>query len=168
MKILIMNIMEKTIDLNEVRDDHENHYESTKIIPKPGKSKANERGILVSYTWEDEAKILGSMSCPERLRVITDQIYKMHKDDIPDDVFSEVGDSQAWYNDEETQGAFCLNLPDNYNEFLSNFKPHKVGNNRIMFGGEAISWSTGWIQGALESALRNLIFVMEYLTHTEE
>ena len=66
-------------------------------------------------------------------------------------VFFETGAVQAWYSDPSTLGAFALLKPrEYYNVLLLLLFPWK----NVYFAGEAVSYTHGWIQGALVSGVK--------------
>ena len=118
------------------------------------------RGILMCYTWKQEALLFGAM--PEKMAIAeaVEEVILIHPDMKNN---FEVGAIQAWYSDPTSQGAFALLQP--YQIQLINDhllypypKPDKEALHPtpppLYFAGEAISYTTGWIQGALESGLR--------------
>ena len=113
-----------------------------------GFQSKEKRGILLVYTWKQEALLFGSQSEASAVKEAVEEISAIHPE-IKDEF--EVGAMQAWYSDHSAQGAFALLKPQEYKEikFLM-FKPYR----NIYFAGEALSWCNGWIQGALESSLR--------------
>ena len=131
------------------------HYPSNSDHkPKDG------RGILMCYTWKQEALLFGSQ--PEKLAIAeaVEEVSLIHPDIKKN---FEVGAIQAWYSDPTSQGAFALLKPfqiQHINEKL--LYPYPKPDEKtphpspppLYFAGEAISYTTGWIQGALESGLR--------------
>ena len=116
----------------------------------PGlKVSANERGILVCYTWKSEAFMFGShRSDEDAIAEAVKQIAEIHPEVKKE---FEVGAIQCWYNDPAAQGCSTFLQPEEttlMREIMeSPLEP-------IYIGGEGISFSNGWIQGALESGLR--------------
>lgn len=155
-------------------------------IVYPGKDACDEnskRGVLMFYTWNKEALLFGSQ--PEDA-VITEalrEIQAVYKGLLGEDKTAskvtesfEAGAVQSWYTDPTAQGAFVHLLPYSYMLHLRTLLEPR-GIHPIFFGGEAISFANGWIQGALESGLRaawqfykfneyvseNFIFVLDFL-----
>ena len=107
-----------------------------------------ERGILMVYTWKQEALLFGAQPEESAVKEAVEEIAEIHPE-IKDEF--EVGAMQAWYTDYAAQGAFAMLKPQEYKATkLLMFKPY----HNIYFAGEALSWCNGWIQGALESSLR--------------
>ena len=108
----------------------------------------SQRGILLCYTWKQEALLFGSQTLENAISEAVDEIATIHPEIRQN---FECGAVQAWYNDNTAQGAFCYLKPYQYNNSMRLLlQPHK----NIYFAGEAISWANGWIQGAIESGLR--------------
>ena len=116
------------------------HYPSSK-------EDTDERGVLMCYTWGNEALMFGAQSHQNAISQATRQIAQIHPQ--IKETF-EVGAVQAWYSDPSSQGAYAVLKPDQYLNICKLMYPYK----NIYFAGEAISWTTGWIQGALESGIR--------------
>ena len=118
---------------------------------------SDERGILMVYTWKQEALLFGSEAKDTAIQVAVDQIKKIHRN-IED--YFEVGGVKAWYDDPCAQGAFCLMKPYQIRNTTHQLL-YPTGNSAanalppLYFAGEAISYCNGWIQGALESGLRS-------------
>ena len=117
------------------------HYPSKMVA-------SNERGVLLCYMWKNEALLFGSQSPENAIAEAVEEIAEIHPEIKKE---FEVGAVQAWYDDPSAQGAFCFLKPKQYIAVkgLMN-QPHDP----IYFGGEGISFTNGWIQGAFESGLR--------------
>jgi monoamine oxidase len=114
----------------------------------------NPRGALMAaYTFEQDATILGALS-PER-RV---QLAARNLDTIFPQAESlallEATASQVFPTDELAGGsAFCYFGPSQKKQFLDTMM-ESDWDQRVFFAGEQSSFTHGWIQGALEAALR--------------
>ena len=120
------------------------HYPTnTAKFPIPG-----DKGILLCYTWKSEALLFGSMPHDLAIKEAVREIAEIHPE-IEHNF--EVGAVQAWYNEPSSQGAYVSLKPMQYYNvlFLMLLPWHN-----IYFAGEGISFANGWIQGALQSALR--------------
>ena len=120
------------------------HYRSN----PDGKSIPGDGGILLVYTWKAEALMFGSMDPAYAVRETVNQIATIHPE--IEGKFQH-GAVQAWYRDPSAQGAYAL------------LKPHQINSvnwlrggpmYNVYFAGKALSFTTGWIQGALESGLK--------------
>ena len=116
------------------------HYPSNK-------EDEEERGVLMCYTWGNEALMFGSQSHQNAISQAVHQISQIHPD-VKENF--EVGAVQAWYSDSSAQGAYAVLKPEQYVNICKLMYPYK----NIFFAGEALSFTTGWIQGALESGIR--------------
>ena len=128
----------------------------------PDKKKGG-RGILMCYTWKQEGLLFGSQPKEMAIAEAVQEISFIHPEVRE---HFEVGAIQAWYSDPTAQGAFASLLPfqikliDDYLLYpypkpkcvtqIKKFPPPPP----LYFAGEAISYTNGWIQGALESGLR--------------
>ncbi|XP_028405470.1 uncharacterized protein LOC114528090 [Dendronephthya gigantea] len=120
----------------------------------------SERGVLLLYTWNREALSFGSQPEDEAITEALREIQTVYEGllcedesaSIVQDTF-EVGAVQSWYTDPTAQGAYVHLLPYSYMHHLKLLlEPKEIY--PIFFGGEALSFANGWIQGALESGLR--------------
>ncbi|XP_064614339.1 putative L-amino-acid oxidase YobN isoform X1 [Liolophura sinensis] len=131
---------------------HYPDWEKSGISPK-------SRGILVCYTWEQDAVVMASMSDNDAIRSAVRQIEKLHPGS---EKYFEVGARQAWTRDPAAQGAYAFLRPGEFSNALSALvKPTPP----IFLAGEALSWTNGWIQGAIESGLRA---AFQFYAHNEE
>ena len=112
--------------------------------------KDTDRGVLMVYTWKQEALLFGSQSEKSAIQVAIDQIKKIHPEIVEQ---FEVGGVQSWYDDPTAQGAFCRLKPYQVRNTAHQLM-YPTGENKLYFAGEALSYCNGWIQGALESGLR--------------
>ena len=123
-------------------------------------SDHSQRGVLLLYTWNKEALLFGSQSQDEAIREALREVQEVYKGLLDDDENAsqvtdlfEAGAIQSWYTDPAAEGAYVHLLPYSYtNHLRSLLEPKDI--RPIFFGGEAISFANGWIQGALESGLR--------------
>jgi monoamine oxidase len=104
------------------------------------------RGILECYASGDPARRLASLSEPQRIRTVVENLEK---------VFPGVGHektaSVAWDADPLAKGAFAWFKRDQMAALL----PHIARREgRVIFAGEHTSPWFGWMQGALESGNR--------------
>ena len=113
---------------------------------------SNERGVLMCYTWKEDALLFGSQSEQSAIAEAIDELEEIHPEIV--DNF-EVGGVKAWYSDVYSQGAFALLKPyEISNVVFRLMRPYPKVDPQIFFAGEAVSFTNGWIQGALESGLR--------------
>lgn len=119
------------------------HYPSNPGFTIP----STERGVLMCYTWKNEALLFGSQTQQNAIAEVVEELAEIHPE-IAEQF--EVGAIQSWYDDPSAQGAFVLPNTDEYDDIKLLLKePYET----LYFCGEALSFTNGWIQGALESAL---------------
>jgi monoamine oxidase len=120
----------------------------------PDHGRETGRGvILASYTWSEDAQRWGSLKPDDRIVQALDDVAEIHPQITKE---FEVGTSWMWHDDEFAGGAFALFDPGQqtllHDEIV---KPE----GRIHFAGEHASLYHAWIQGALESGLREAIAI---------
>jgi monoamine oxidase len=104
------------------------------------------RGILESYTSGERARRLASLSEPQRIRTVVENLAKVFPG-----VSYEKAVSVAWDADPLARGAFAWFKRDQMSALL----PHIARREgRVFFAGEHTSPWFGWMQGALESGNR--------------
>ena len=106
-----------------------------------------DRGLLVVYTWKHDALMFGSQPKDQAIASAVKQLSHLHPEIEKE---FEVGDVEAWYNDPYAQGAFAALEPFEYMKAMETLVTPTA---RMYLAGEALSWSNGWIQGALFSGL---------------
>ena len=131
-------------------------------IVYPSKESCDEkskRGVLLLYTWNKEALLFSSQPEDEALAEALREVQSVYDGLLGDEAVSKVTDNfeagaiQSWYTDPSSEGAYVHLLPYSYMHHIrSLLEPNEI--RPIFFGGEAISFANGWIQGALESGLR--------------
>ena len=126
------------------------HYPSN-----PGLNSIPERikgGILLCYTWKSEALMFGALPKQIAIESARRQIAEIHPEIGPGTDSNDFvgGDIVVWYNEPSAQGAYALLKPRQYHNVRWLMYPWK----NLYFAGEAISFASGWIQGALESGMR--------------
>ena len=118
-----------------------------------------KRGVLLSYTFNKEALHFGSQSkdaiiteALRELETIYEELLGKNVSESITELF-EFGAVHPWYDDSSAQGGWVHLLPYSYMHNLRVLlEPKDI--RPIFFGGEAISFANGYIQGALESGLR--------------
>ena len=116
--------------------------------PTYTENSPSKKGILMCYSWKYEAYSLAALKPQMAVREAVRQIAEIHPQ-IKEKF--EVGVVQAWTNEPLSPGMYVV------------FKPHQYLTVRelvmypclnMFFAGEGISFTVGWIQGALQSGLR--------------
>jgi monoamine oxidase len=104
------------------------------------------RGILESYTSGEQARRLASLSEPQRVRTVVENLRKVFPG-----VTDEKAVSVAWDADPLARGAFAWFKRDQMATLLPHISRRE---GRVFFAGEHTSPWFGWMQGALESGNR--------------
>jgi monoamine oxidase len=106
--------------------------------------------LLASYTWGQDARRLGQRPPEERVEIVVRQLARIHPEiqepGMIDDFATMFWDSYPW-----TNASFAELLPgqqSNLHEDATAPEGH------VHFAGEHTSLDTGWMQGAISSALR--------------
>ncbi|WP_418063075.1 flavin monoamine oxidase family protein [Pimelobacter simplex] len=124
--------------------------------------------ICLSYTWNDDALKWLALPVEERVRLQLHSLRKIYPDvDIASHI---VGDpiTVSWESDPNFMGAFKANLPGHYRyqrrlftHFVQDALPaHQRG---IFLAGDDISWTAGWAEGAVTTALNAVWGVVHHL-----
>lgn len=120
----------------------------------PNHGRETGRGvILASYTWSEDAQRWGSLAPHERVLRALEDVAQIHPQ-ITEEF--EVGASWMWHHDEFAGGAFALFDPEQQTLLHEQIKAPE---GRIHFAGEHASQYHAWIQGAIESGLREAIAI---------
>jgi monoamine oxidase len=110
------------------------------------------RGLLLaSYTWGEESLRWTSLKRDDRVRFALRDLERLHG--IKGSLAYECvgGTSHSWAEDEFTLGAFAMFEPYQLTELFDDvWRPE----GRLHFAGEHTSTKHGWIEGAVESAVR--------------
>ena len=114
--------------------------------------------VLVSYTWEDDSQKLQAFGPKDRFLLLREQLAV----DTPefaaalDPVNGEIL-SIDWQDQPGFHGAFKLNLPgqESANAALFyQFQHVNTGKPALILAGDGVSWSGGWVEGALQTGLQ--------------
>ncbi|KAJ7700917.1 hypothetical protein B0H16DRAFT_1902887 [Mycena metata] len=123
----------------------------------------NRGAIMAAYTFEQDATILGALSPAHRTQLAARDIHTIFPAARSLELL-EAATAQVFPSDELAGGsAFCYFGPSQKSSFLSTMcKPD--WDRRVFFAGEQASYTHGWIQGALEAALRCVIQIDQQFT----
>lgn len=124
--------------------------------------------ICLSYTWSDDALKWLAVPLDDRVRLMLHslrQIYPML--DIAKHIIG-APITVSWESDPNFMGAFKANLPGHYryqrrlfSHFVQDDLPdHQRG---IFLAGDDISWTAGWAEGAVTTALNAVGGVLRHL-----
>ena len=77
------------------------HY----VKPDPEYVESTKQGIILIYTWNNDALIFGSMTKDQAKQEAIEQVQHIHKE-ITEENMVEKSVVHAWYNQPSYQGAF--------------------------------------------------------------
>jgi tryptophan 2-monooxygenase len=124
--------------------------------------------ICLSYTWNDDALKWVSLPLDERVRLMLHSLRQIYpKLNIAEHIIGSPI-TVSWETDPNFMGAFKANLPGHYryqrrlfSHFVQNdFAPHQRG---IFLAGDDISWTAGWAEGAITTALNAVAGTIRHL-----
>nr|WP_235031194.1 NAD(P)/FAD-dependent oxidoreductase [Geminicoccus flavidas] len=127
--------------------------------------------ICLSYTWNDDAMKWLSLPVDERVRLMLHSLAQIYPDlDIRRHIIGHPI-TVSWEADPNFMGAFKANLPGHYRyqrRLFSHFmqdglRPEQRG---IFLAGDDVSWTAGWAEGAVTSALNAVWGVLRHLGGT--
>jgi tryptophan 2-monooxygenase len=113
--------------------------------------------VLVSYTWGDDSTKYIAIKDPAARLAHLLRSLREYAPDFVDRLQAEVMVEHThlvdWQDREHYYGAFKLNYPgqDYYNQQL--YYQFTRSQNGIYLAGDSISWSGGWIEGALQTGM---------------
>jgi monoamine oxidase len=120
-----------------------------RVVYYPDHGRETGRGVvLASYTWSEDAQRWGSLSPTDRLTQALEDLAEIHPQILQE---FEVGASKMWHDDEFAGGAFALFDPGQQTLL---YRDIIAPEGRVRFAGEHASLYHAWIQGAIESGLR--------------
>lgn len=124
--------------------------------------------ICLSYTWCDDSLKWLPLSARERLEVMLKSLHEIYPGvDIRKHI---TGDpvTVSWENEPWFMGAFKANLPGHYRyqrRLFTHFMQRDLppGTRGLFLAGDDISWTAGWAEGAVQTALNAVWGVMHHL-----
>jgi monoamine oxidase len=105
--------------------------------------------MLGSYSWGQNANLWSSLPEDERIREALQNLYKIYGEQVYKE-FS-TGASYSWAENQFSAGCFTLFAPNQASDFSDQLY---LPEHRIHFAGEHTSPFHGWVEGAIESAIR--------------
>ncbi|MGW1936135.1 flavin monoamine oxidase family protein [Streptomyces goshikiensis] len=124
--------------------------------------------MCLSYTWNDDSLKMATLSARERLDVLLGKLAEIYPGlDIRSHV---VGDplTITWENEPHFMGAFKSNLPGQYRyqrrlftQFMQRGLPG--GRRGFFLCGDDVSWTAGFAEGAVTTALNAVWGVLDHL-----
>ncbi|HEX5569665.1 MAG TPA: NAD(P)/FAD-dependent oxidoreductase [Streptomyces sp.] len=124
--------------------------------------------ICLSYTWCDDSLKWLPLSPEERMEVMLKSLGEIYPGvDIRGHI---IGDpiTVSWENEPYFMGAFKANLPGHYRyqrRLFTHFVQDRLPADKrgIFLAGDDISWTAGWAEGAVQTALNAVWGVMRQL-----
>jgi tryptophan 2-monooxygenase len=124
--------------------------------------------ICLSYTWCDDSLKWLPLDANERLEVMLKSLKEIYpKVDIRKHI---IGDpvTVSWENEPYFMGAFKANLPGHYRyqrRLFTHFVQDELPEDKrgLFLAGDDISWTAGWAEGAVQTALNAVWGVMHHL-----
>ncbi|MGY2747309.1 flavin monoamine oxidase family protein [Arthrobacter sp. UYCu723] len=124
--------------------------------------------ICLSYTWNDDALKWLPLTAKQRADVMLRTLGEIYPDvDIRSHIVGEPL-TVSWEDEPGFAGAFKINLPGHYRyqrRLYTQFMEHAQGRQAqgIYLAGDDVSWTAGWAEGAVTTALNAGWAVMDQL-----
>ncbi|MBL8484027.1 MAG: FAD-dependent oxidoreductase, partial [Rhodocyclaceae bacterium] len=114
--------------------------------------------MLASYSWGQGARRLGSLTHPQRSRIVLHELARVHPQLARPGIVQNSA-SWSWDAHPYANGAFAWFMPGQHTQ-LHRHIVAPAG--RMFFAGEHASLAHTWIQGALESALQTVADLLQH------
>ncbi|MHA7270932.1 flavin monoamine oxidase family protein [Arthrobacter sp. HLT1-20] len=127
--------------------------------------------ILLSYTWNDDALKWLSLSAEERVELMLHSLAQIYPNvDIAAHIVG-APITVSWEADPNFMGAFKANLPGHYRyqqRLFTHFDQAELPESQrgIFLAGDDVSWTAGWADGAVTTALNAVWGVVKHLGGT--
>ena len=124
--------------------------------------------ICLSYTWNDDAMKWITLPINQRVDLMIDSLRKIYPGlDIKSHIIADPI-TVSWEHDPYFMGAFKANLPGHYRyqrRLYSHFMQADMAqaHRGIFLAGDSISWTAGWAEGAVTTALNAVWGVVNHL-----
>lgn len=124
--------------------------------------------ICLSYTWSDDSLKLLPLDATERMNLILKSLEEIYPGvDFRSHIIATPV-TLSWETERDFMGAFKANLPGHYryqerlfSHFVQDeFDPRHRG---VFLAGDDISWTAGWAEGAVNTALNAVWGVLHHL-----
>jgi len=123
--------------------------------------------VCLSYTWNDDAMKWLSLPVDERVRLMLHSLRQVYPGvELTEHMLGEPI-TVSWESDPNFMGAFKANLPGQYRyqrrlftHFVQNDLP--PGQRGIFLAGDDVSWTAGWAEGAVTTALNAVWGVLNH------
>ncbi|MFC9652541.1 flavin monoamine oxidase family protein [Streptomyces sp. NPDC056937] len=123
--------------------------------------------ICLSYTWCDDSLKWLPLSAEERMEVMLNSLREIYpRVDIRKHLIGSPV-TVSWENEPYFMGAFKANLPGHYRyqrRLFTHFMQDRLPADKrgIFLAGDDISWTAGWAEGAVQTALNAVWGVMNH------
>lgn len=124
--------------------------------------------ICLSYTWADDSLKWLPLSTAERLEVMLASLREVYPGvDLRRHIVATPV-SVSWEAERDFMGAFKANLPGHYRyqeRLFSHFVQDRLPADRrgLFLAGDDVSWTAGWAEGAVQTALNAVWGVVHHL-----
>ena len=124
--------------------------------------------ILLSYTWNDDAMKWLSLDADQRVELMLHSLKQIYPNvDIASHIVGQPI-TVSWESDPNFMGAFKANLPGHYRyqqRLFTHFQQDDLPEHQrgIFLAGDDISWTAGWAEGAVQTALNAAWGVVRHL-----
>lgn len=122
--------------------------------------------ICLSYTWEDDSSKILPLDATERMNLMLKSLQAIYPNvDIRRHIIG-TPKTVSWETERHFMGAFKANLPGHYRyqeRLYTHFMQRDLEERHrgIYLAGDDISWTAGWAEGAVTTALNAVWGVME-------
>jgi tryptophan 2-monooxygenase len=127
--------------------------------------------ICLSYTWNDDSLKWLHLSANERVEIMLKSLGEIYPGlDIGNHIIADPitisWESEPWF-----MGAFKANLPGHYRyqrRLYTHFKQDRLApeHRGIFLAGDDVSWTAGWAEGAVTTALNAVWGIVNHLGGT--
>jgi lysine 2-monooxygenase len=124
--------------------------------------------ICLSYTWADDSLKWLPLSATERMEVMLASLREIYPDvDLRRHVIASPV-TVSWESERDFMGAFKANLPGHYRyqrRLFTHFRQDELPERfrGLFLAGDDISWTAGWAEGAVQTALNAVWGVVHHL-----
>jgi tryptophan 2-monooxygenase len=130
---------------------------------------ADKPGVIcLSYTWSDDALKWLALPLDDRVRLMLHSLRQIYPTvDIAQHIIG-APITVSWESDPNFMGAFKANLPGHYRyqrRLFSHFVQTDLPDppRGIFLAGDDISWTAGWAEGAVTTALNAVAGIIRHL-----
>jgi tryptophan 2-monooxygenase len=124
--------------------------------------------VCLSYTWSDDSLKWLPLSRDERLEIMLKSLREIYpKVDLRRHIIATPV-TVSWEAERDFMGAFKANLPGHYRyqrrlftHFMQDDLPERYRG--LFLAGDDVSWTAGWAEGAVQTALNAVWGVMHHL-----